>query len=50
MSDRSDAGPREPTIQEIVAGTRPMGDLGRFVIRALTEDEEDEYFAILEDA
>ncbi len=50
MSGRSEAGPSEPTIEEIVAGTKAMGDLGRFVIRDLTEDEEDEYFAILEDA
>lgn len=50
MSERSDARPRDPTIEGIVAGTQPMGDLGRFVIRDLTEDEEDEYFAVLEDA
>ena len=38
------------TIAEVVEGLEPMGDLARFAIDDLTLDEEDEFFAILEDA
>ena len=37
------------TIDAIVKRCEPMGDLGRFAIDDLTADEEDEFFAILED-
>jgi len=38
------------TVAEIMRGLEPMGDLSRFVIDDLTSDQEDEFFAILEDA
>ena len=38
------------TIAEIVRDLEPMGDLGRFLIDDMTPDEEDEFFAALEDA
>jgi hypothetical protein len=37
------------TIAEIVQDLEPMGDLGRFLIEDMTA-EEDEFFAVLEDA
>ncbi len=40
----------EPTIEDLVASAKPIGDLRRFVIDDLTAEEEDEFFAILEDA
>jgi hypothetical protein len=38
------------TIAEIVRRRQPMGDLERFAIDDLSASEEDEFFAILEDA
>jgi hypothetical protein len=38
------------TIDEVLEGLEPMGDLSRFAIDDLTADEEDEFFRILEDA
>ena len=52
MSDsNSDEFPQTApsTIDAIVKRCEPMGDLGRFAIDDLTADEEDEFFAILED-
>ena len=40
----------QPTIAELIAGLRPMGDLSRFAIKDLTPEEENEFFAILETA
>ncbi len=37
-------------MDEIVAAVAPMGDLSRFVIRDMTEDEENAFFSILADA
>lgn len=37
------------TIDEVLRDVEPMGDLGGFVINDLTPEEEDEFFAILED-
>ena len=49
-SNAEDFGHASPvTIAEIVERVQPMGDLGRFAIDDLTADEEDEFFAILED-
>jgi hypothetical protein len=42
--------PESPTMAEILQGAPPMGDLRQFVIEDLTPDEEDAFFAILEDA
>ena len=54
MSDASankSAVPVEsPTMAEILQGVQPMGDLSQFVIEDLTPEEEDAFFAILEDA
>jgi hypothetical protein len=41
--------PTPSTIAEILRDVEPMGDLGRFVIEDMTSDEEDEFFAVLED-
>ena len=40
----------QPTLAELIARAKPMGDLSRFIIDDLTEDDEDEFFAILADA
>lgn len=37
-------------MDEIVAAIEPMGDLGRFVMSDMTEEEENTFFSILEDA
>lgn len=42
--------PPEQTIEDLIANSKPIGDLKRFVIDDLTPEEEDEFFAILEDA
>ncbi len=42
-------GTPEPTLDELVARAAPVGDLSRFVIDDLTENEEDEFFGILAD-
>jgi hypothetical protein len=38
------------TIESIVERLEPMGDVSRFVIDDMGPDEEDEFFAVLEDA
>lgn len=40
----------ELTLAELIAAARPMGDLSRFVIEDLSEQDEDDFFAILADA
>jgi hypothetical protein len=55
LDDVSDSEPQtaavtEPTLAELIARAKPMGDLSRFVIDDLTEADEDEFFAILADA
>jgi hypothetical protein len=53
MSDNAANQPSPPstpsTVAEILRDVEPMGDLGRFVIEDMTSDEEDEFFAVLED-
>ncbi len=53
MSDNTaprGAGPNRPTtVAEVLRRVEPMGDLRRFAIDDLTPDDEDEFFAILED-
>ena len=54
MNDVSDTestptGPSEPTLAEVIARADPIGDLSRFVIDDLTEEDEDEFFGILAD-
>jgi hypothetical protein len=39
----------EPTLAEVIARAEPIGDLSRFVIDDLTEEDEDEFFGILAD-
>jgi hypothetical protein len=43
-------GTTEPTLAELIARAKPMGDLSRFVIDDLTEEDEDEFFSIIADA
>ena len=54
MSDNTashDAGSRQPaTVADVLRGVEPMGDLRRFAIDDLTPEDEDEFFAILENA
>jgi hypothetical protein len=54
VSDSTANQPSTPatpvTIAEIVRDLEPMGDLGRFLIEDMTAEEEDEFFAVLEDA
>ena len=38
------------TLADVLRGVEPMGDLSVFVIDDLTVDEEDAFFATLEDA
>jgi len=42
--------PSPITVADVLRDLEPMGDLSQFVIDDLTPDEEDEFFAILEDA
>ena len=53
MSDRpSNQMPDAPgpaTIAEIIRGLEPMGDPSKFSIKDLTPEEEDAFFAIIED-
>ncbi|MCP3856225.1 MAG: hypothetical protein GY750_13390 [Lentisphaerae bacterium] len=51
MSDTEStpAGPAELTLAELIARAEPVGDLSRFVIDDLTEEDEDEFFGILVD-
>jgi hypothetical protein len=54
MNDVSDTestptGPPEPTLAEVIARAEPIGDLSRFVIDDLTEEDEDDFFGILAD-
>lgn len=48
-SESTHTGPPEPTLAEVIARAEPIGDLSRFVIDDLTEDDEDEFFGILAD-
>ena len=42
---------QEPrTLEDVMRGVQPMGDLSRFAIDDLTVDEEAEFFRILEEA
>ncbi len=41
--------PLSPTITEIVRDLEPMGDPSKFSIAHLTTEEEDAFFAIIED-
>lgn len=49
-AESATSGPTEPTLTELVDRSKPMGDLSRFAIDDLTEEEEAEFFAILADA
>jgi hypothetical protein len=49
-ADQQPASAGPSTIDEVLEGLEPMGDLSRFAIDDLTADEEDEFFEILEDA
>lgn len=52
MTDRptEDPHPHEATIEDIVAGVEPMGDLRRFLIEDLSPDDEEAFFSILQEA
>ncbi len=54
MSDNAatqNTGPGAPsTMADVVQDLEPMGDLGQFAIKDLTPEDEDKFFAILEDA
>lgn len=39
----------DQTIEQIIERCEPMGNLDELVIDDLTEDDEDEFFGILED-
>lgn len=41
--------PSPATISEIIRGLEPMGDPSKFSIEDLTAEEEDAFFAIIED-
>ena len=46
-----DTPPNAPnTIDDVLNGVGPMGDLSRFAIDDLAAEEEDEFFCILNDA
>jgi len=52
MSDNNvteSAASAEQTIEEIIERCEPMGNLDDLVIDDLTEEDEDEFFGILED-
>lgn len=48
-TESTPTGPAEPTLAEVIARAEPIGDLSRFVIDDLTEEDEDEFFGILAD-
>lgn len=48
-TESTPTGPAEPTLAEVIARAGPIGDLSRFVIDDLTEEDEDEFFGILAD-
>ncbi len=48
-TDSTPTEPAEPTLAEVIARAKPIGDLSRFVIDDLTEEDEDEFFGILAD-
>jgi integrase len=54
MSDNATNQPSAPStplsIADIVRDLEPMGDLGRFLIEDMSPEDEDEFFAVLEDA
>ena len=41
--------PVETTLDDLIARARPMGDLSRFIIDDLTEEDEQQFFSILAD-
>jgi len=48
-TDAASTGTPEFTLAELIAKAEPIGDLARFVIDDLTEEDEDEFFGILAD-
>ena len=54
MSDNPMSQPQNQdaptTIAEVLAGLEPIGDLDQFAIKDLKPEDEDEFFAILENA
>ena len=54
MSDNAatqNTGPATPSMMaDVLQDVEPMGDLGQFAITDLTPEDEEEFFAILEDA
>ena len=52
MSDDSASGPKatdDRTIAQIIERCEPMGNLDGLAIHDLTEEDEEEFFGILED-
>lgn len=48
--DHEDTTLAPSTVADVLRGLEPMGDLSKYAIDDLTPDEEDVFFAILEDA
>ncbi len=48
-TERTPTGPSEPTLAEVIGRAKPMGDLSRFIIDDLTDEDEDAFFSILAD-
>jgi len=48
--DHEDPTQAPSTVADVLRGLEPMGDLSKYAIDDLTSDEEDVFFAILEDA
>ncbi len=46
-SEPTPSEPNEPTLDELIERAQPMGDLSRFIIEDLTEEDENEFFSIL---
>ena len=48
-SNQMPDAPGQATIAEIIRGLEPMGDPSEFSVEDLTAEEEDAFFAIIED-
>ena len=49
MSGKNVTNSAEVTIEQIIKRCKPMGSLDKLLIEDLTEEDEDEFFGILED-
>ncbi|MEP1124740.1 MAG: hypothetical protein ABJH68_12720 [Ilumatobacter sp.] len=49
MSGKNETNSADVTIRQIIERCKPMGSLDKLLVNDLTEEDEDEFFGILED-